>query len=111
VIEDAQSRTPGVNAVSRPPAGDLALMAVAVTAISTSGPIIAAMTAPALAIAFWRGVFGGGLTLMWALVRQRAELFALSGSARTLTVVAGLLLGAPGSSAAAWPRARRWSGS
>jgi len=82
------------NAVSRPPGTDLALMAVAVAAISTSGPIIAAMAAPALAIAFWRGVFGGGLTLVWALVRQRAELFALSGSPRRWTVIAGLLLGA-----------------
>jgi len=57
-------------------------------------PIIAAMTAPALAIAFWRGVFGGGLTLAWALVRQRAELFALRGRPLRWTVVAGVLLGA-----------------
>jgi drug/metabolite transporter (DMT)-like permease len=82
------------NAVARPPTTDLVLMSVAVLAISTSGPIIAAMTAPALAIAFWRGVFGGGLTVGWALVRQRAELLSLRGEPLKWTVVAGVLLGA-----------------
>jgi drug/metabolite transporter (DMT)-like permease len=96
VTQDAvPARDPArANAVSRPPTTDLVLMSVAVLAISTSGPIIAAMTAPALAIAFWRGVFGGGLTVGWALVRQRAELFSLRGAPLKWTVVAGVLLGA-----------------
>lgn len=82
------------NAISRPPAGDLALMAVAVVAISTSGPIIAAIAAPALAIALWRCVLGSGVTLVWAGLRHRPELVGLSASERRWTLTAGLFLAA-----------------
>jgi drug/metabolite transporter (DMT)-like permease len=53
-------RTPGHGrplAVSLPPV-DLALLSVAVLAISTTGPLIALCAAPALAIAFWRCSIG-----------------------------------------------------
>src|SRR5690606_3449272 len=47
---------PSLPAPARPPAprGDLALLGVAVLAVSTSGPLIRYAAAPALAIAMWR---------------------------------------------------------
>ena len=44
----------GSTVLRRPPAGDVLLLGIAVVFISSSGPIIAAIAAPALAIAFWR---------------------------------------------------------
>jgi len=82
------------NAISRPPAGDLALMAVAVVAISTSGPIIAAIAAPALAIALWRCVLGSGLTLLWVGARHRPEVAGLSRAEWRWIITAGLFLSA-----------------
>jgi drug/metabolite transporter (DMT)-like permease len=81
-------------AVARPPAGDLALLAVAVAFISTSGPIIAVTAAPAMAIAFWRCVLGAGATAPWVLLRHRGALGRLTRREWRLTVAAGLLLGA-----------------
>ncbi len=86
------ARTPAT--LSRPPAGDLALLAVAVVAISTSGPLIAACTAPALAIAFWRTAWGSGLTALLVAARHRAEVRALTITQWRLMVLSGLLLGA-----------------
>jgi drug/metabolite transporter (DMT)-like permease len=77
-----------------PSGGDLALIAVAVSAVSTSGPLIAATVAPALAIAFWRNALGAGAVLPFALTRNRAELLALSGREVRLIVAAGALLAA-----------------
>lgn len=79
--------------LARPPALDLALLGVAVSAISISGPLIVATAAPALAIAFWRCAIGGGLTGLWVSVRNRQELFGLTRRQFWLTVSAGLLLG------------------
>jgi len=93
-VSDAAAAPSAVNAVRRPPRTDLVLLAIAVVAISTSGPIIAASTVPPLAIAVWRGVLGGGVTLLWVLARHRAELRALRGPALRWTLLAGLLLGA-----------------
>ena len=63
--------------VSQPPAsltlpgrGDLALLAIAVAAVSTSAPIIAATMAPALGIAMWRCALGSAATGSWLLVRR-----------------------------------------
>ena len=80
--------------LQRPPAGDLAFLGVAVLFISTSGPIIAAATVPALAIAFWRCVLGSGATFAWIAVRDRAGLARLTRSELRSLVIAGLLLGA-----------------
>jgi drug/metabolite transporter (DMT)-like permease len=82
------------NAITRPPGADVALLAVAVVAISTSGPMIAACTAPALAIAFWRCGLGAGLTAPVAWWRHRAARGSLTGREWRLMVGAGLLLAA-----------------
>lgn len=82
------------NAITRPPTADLALLGVAVLAISTSAPLIASMVAPALAIAFWRCVLGSGATLPFAWWRHRAEIRGLSRAELRLTAVAGGLLAA-----------------
>src|SRR3954447_26760557 len=44
-----------------PPAIDLATIGVALVAVSTSGPLMAATVAPTLAIAFWRNAMAAGL--------------------------------------------------
>ncbi len=81
-------------ALGRPPLGDLAWLGVAVLFISSSGPIIAATVAPALAIAFWRCSLGSVATAPWVLLRHRAELRRLTRHEVRLVAVAGLLLGA-----------------
>lgn len=43
---------PAAGAAGRPPARDLALIAVAVAAVSTAAPLIREASAPALAVAF-----------------------------------------------------------
>lgn len=80
--------------LSRPPGLDIALLAVAVLAISTSGPLIAACTAPALAIAFWRTALGSGITSVWVAFRHRAEVRALTRAQWRLMALSGVLLGA-----------------
>ena len=67
-------------------------MAVALVAVSTSGPLIAATVAPALAIAFWRNAMGAAVLVPWAWFRSRDELRGLSSRERRLALLAGLLL-------------------
>lgn len=86
------STTYAPQGISRPPAGDLALLLVAVLAISSSAPIIAATAAPALAISFWRCLFGSGATLPFAVLRHGRELRGLSRDELRWTAVAGVLL-------------------
>lgn len=81
-------------ALGRPPAADVALLGVAVLFISSSGPIIAAIAAPALAIAFWRTILGSLATAPWVLLRHRSELVRLTAAQWRLVGLAGLLLGA-----------------
>ena len=83
--------TPGIG---RPPNRDIGLMAVALVAVSTSGPLIAACAAPALAIAMWRNAFAVGLIAPYSMLRAsiRAELAGLSRREITLAALAGLLL-------------------
>lgn len=81
-------------AVHQPPVGDLGLLLVAVLAVSTSGPLIAAAAAPSLAIAFYRNAMASGLLLPWALTRCRAELRALGRREWRLALLAGVLLAA-----------------
>jgi drug/metabolite transporter (DMT)-like permease len=69
-------------------------MTVGVLAVSTSGPLMAAMAAPALAIAFWRNMLASGVLVPAALTARRAELRSLTGSERRLAVAAGVLLAA-----------------
>lgn len=75
---------------------DLAVLGVAMVAVSTSGPMIAALTAPALAIAFWRNALGAAAIGATALTRAavRAEFGALTRREVKLILLAGLLLAA-----------------
>lgn len=76
----------------RPSGVDTALLSVAIVAVSTSGPLIAATAAPALAIAFWRNAMAAGVLLPVVLTRCRAELAGLDRRERRLALLAGLLL-------------------
>ncbi|MCU1590547.1 MAG: EamA family transporter [Frankiales bacterium] len=67
-------------------------MAVALMAVSTSGPLMAATAAPALAIAFWRNALGGGVMLVAALATAREELRGLDARERRLALLAGVCL-------------------
>jgi drug/metabolite transporter (DMT)-like permease len=81
-------------ALAVPPTADIVVMLVAISAVSTSGPIIAATAAPALAIAFWRNAMAAGVLVPFATLKRRAEFAAMSRGDRTLGVVAGVLLAA-----------------
>ena len=70
------------------------MMAIAVTCISASGPMIVATAAPALAIAFWRCFIGAGATAPWVLWRHRAEVRRLTRRELGYAAAAGLLLAA-----------------
>lgn len=71
---------------------DLGLLAVAISGISLSAPLIAATAAPALAIAFWRNAMAVGVLTPVALFRHRAELRTMGRRAVLLAGVAGVLL-------------------
>jgi drug/metabolite transporter (DMT)-like permease len=79
-------------AVTVPPARDVALLAVAVAAVSTSAPLIAATAAPALAIAAWRNLMSAGVLVPVALVTRRAEIRTLGRRGWGLSLLAGVLL-------------------
>ena len=79
-------------AVTLPPPRDTALIVIAVTAVSTSAPLIAATAAPALAIAAWRNLMAGGVLLPVALVTRRREIATLGRRGWGLSLLAGALL-------------------
>ncbi|GAC1331505.1 MAG: hypothetical protein NVSMB13_19830 [Mycobacteriales bacterium] len=87
-----ETRPTAPGAAHRPPAGDGVLLVVALVAVSTSGPLIAATAVPALAIAFWRNAMASGVLVPVALARCRSELRALSRREWTLALAAGALL-------------------
>jgi drug/metabolite transporter (DMT)-like permease len=79
--------------ISRPGGRDVALMAVAVVGVSLSGPLTAmVVTAPVLAIAFWRNAVGAALLLPVLLTRDRGVLRGLRWRDLGSSVVAGLFL-------------------
>jgi len=87
--------TPGsgaTNAIGRPPASDLVLLGIAVLAIATSAPLIAASSVAPLAISFWRSLLGSAVTLPWAWFRHREEMRSLSRYELRWTGIAGVLL-------------------
>lgn len=88
----ASTGRPAGQALTAPPAADLGLMLVALAAVSTSGPLMAATAAPALAIAFWRNAMATGVLVPVALLRRRRELRGLSAAEWRLGALAGLLL-------------------
>jgi drug/metabolite transporter (DMT)-like permease len=81
-------------ATSPPPTVDLALLGVAVVAVSTSAPLIRVADAPTLAIAFWRNALAlPVLGLLVALAPRAREAFlTLSPREARLSAVAGLFL-------------------
>jgi drug/metabolite transporter (DMT)-like permease len=83
---------PGV--VARPPRADALLMTVGIVAVSTSGPLMAAIAAPALAVALWRNVLGVAAIAPFAAVTRRAELWAMTWRERRWALAAGVLLAA-----------------
>jgi drug/metabolite transporter (DMT)-like permease len=82
----------------RPPPRDLALLGLAVVAVSTSAPLVRVADAPTLAIAFWRNALA--LPVLALLVRlhrpgrRRGGGLALDRREWRLSIVAGLFLGA-----------------
>ncbi|HEX7186862.1 MAG TPA: DMT family transporter [Actinomycetes bacterium] len=87
-----QPSAPAPRAVIRPPRADLALMGVGLAAVSTSGPLMAAIVAPALAVALWRNLLAIAAIWPFALVTRRAELAVLTGRELRWAVGAGVLL-------------------
>jgi drug/metabolite transporter (DMT)-like permease len=83
-----------VEPVSRPPPGDLALIAVAVAAVSTSAPLIREAQAPALAIAFWRNAFAVAVLAPVCAVRRRDEIARLGPGPAGGALLAGAFLSA-----------------
>lgn len=80
--------------IQRPPTADLLLIALAVTAVSTSAPLIRAAAAPALAVAFWRNALASVVVVPWAVARHRREMAGLERRERRLAFAAGALLAA-----------------
>jgi drug/metabolite transporter (DMT)-like permease len=80
--------------VSRPPPRDLALIALAVAAVSTSAPLIREARAPALAIAFWRNAFAVAVLAPVCAVRRREEIARLRPAPAGGALLAGVLLSA-----------------
>jgi drug/metabolite transporter (DMT)-like permease len=82
------------NRVRRHRGSDLALLAVGVAAVSTSGPLIREADAPALAIATWRNVLATLFLLVVVVVGHRRAVADLDRRQRRLIALAGLFLGA-----------------
>ncbi|NUR08767.1 MAG: DMT family transporter [Nocardioidaceae bacterium] len=70
----------------------LLLMAVGVVAVSLSGPLMAAMVVPPLAISFWRNGFATVLLAPGVVARRRDELVQVRGRSLGLVVGSGLAL-------------------
>jgi drug/metabolite transporter (DMT)-like permease len=91
-VPATQSQRSDLPVVGPPHRTDATLLAVALVAVSTSGPLIAATAVPALAIAFWRNAMASGVLLPIALLRCRQELRSLDRREWRLAALAGLLL-------------------
>lgn len=70
----------------------LLLMLVGVVAVSLSGPLMAAMVVPPLAIAFWRNAMATVLLAPGAVTRRREELVGLGARQVALVSASGLAL-------------------
>jgi drug/metabolite transporter (DMT)-like permease len=82
------------SAIGRPPLRDLPLLAVAVSAVSTSGPLMASAAAavPVLAIAMWRNALSLVVLAPATLLRRRAEVRRLTGRQVRFACAAGVFL-------------------
>jgi drug/metabolite transporter (DMT)-like permease len=76
----------------RPQGTDAVLVTIALLAVSTSGPLMAATAVPALAIAFWRNALAAGVLLPVVLATCRQELRGLDRRERRWAGLAGLFL-------------------
>lgn len=91
--QPARPAAPPVSeAIALPPPGHLALMVLALCAVSTAAPLIAATAAPALAIAFWRTTLASGVILPAAAARNRTELRTLGRRQWVLSATSGVFL-------------------
>ncbi|MGB9377965.1 MAG: DMT family transporter [Mycobacteriales bacterium] len=77
-----------------PPRRDVVLISIAILGVSTSAPLIAAIAAPALAIAFWRNAMAVVALGPVALARFRPEFARLGRREWLVCVLAGVLLAA-----------------
>ncbi|MFC1417406.1 DMT family transporter [Streptacidiphilus cavernicola] len=80
--------------LSTVPRIDFLLLALAVSGVAFSAPLITATAAPAVAIAFWRNCVAAGVLSPIALLRHRAELRAMSRRTVLLSLAAGAFLAA-----------------
>ena len=87
----SDSRAAGL-AVGKAGALTWLLLAVGIVAVSTSGPLIAAAAAPALAIAFWRNALASGVLIPLTAVTSRADVRKLDRRAIGGCVLAGIFL-------------------
>jgi drug/metabolite transporter (DMT)-like permease len=71
---------------------EIALLALAVSAASTSAPLVREAMAPALLIALWRNALASAVLVPGAWARHRDEVRALDRRERRLIAGAGLLL-------------------
>src|SRR3954447_4516882 len=67
-------------------------MAVGVLAVSLSGPLMAAMVVPPLAIAFWRNGFATVALAPGVALQRREEVAGLRGRSLRLVLVSGVAL-------------------
>lgn len=74
------------------PVHTLLLMVVGVTAVSLSGPLMAAMVVPPLAIAFWRNALATVVLAPTALSSRRGEMATLGSRQLLLVAASGLAL-------------------
>ena len=74
--------------------GDLVLIAVAITAVSTSAPLIREAEAPALAIAFWRNAMAIAVLGPLCAARRRDEIARLDRAQTRGCLLAGVFLSA-----------------
>jgi drug/metabolite transporter (DMT)-like permease len=81
-------------ALHRPGPRDFGLLSLAVVGVSLSAPLTAMMTAPMLALAFWRNAAGAAVLLPVLLTRERSTLDGLRRRDLRSSVVAGLFLAA-----------------
>lgn len=88
--------SPAPDSSSSPPLRELALLGVAVLAVSTSAPLIRGAAAPTLAIAAWRNVLSVPVLGAWVVGRpaERARWTARTARDRRLSRLSGLLLAA-----------------
>jgi drug/metabolite transporter (DMT)-like permease len=81
-------------ALHRPGPRDVGLLSLAVVGVSLSAPLTAMVTAPMLALAFWRNAAGAAALLPVLLTRERATLTGLRMRDLGSSLVAGLFLAA-----------------